>query len=57
MEWSIGLKGVKCEKYSFQASLGSSDALFLWLPNATPGLSGHVWVNPLDPKSFMALVW
>lgn len=51
------LAGMASEEGGIIASLGSSDTMFLWLPNATPGLSGHVWVNPLDPSSYMALVW
>ena len=46
----------RLHKY-LQASLGSSDDMILWSPTATSGLSGHVWVNPVDTNSFMALVW
>ena len=37
-------------------SLGTSDTMFGILPSPTPGLEGHVFVNPMDPKSFMAML-
>lgn len=39
-------------------SLGTSDTLFLW-PDAqpTPQTEGHVFINPVDSTSYMALLW
>ncbi|XP_060562734.1 xylulose kinase-like isoform X2 [Ruditapes philippinarum] len=42
--------------YLIQVSLGSSDTVFLWLHEATPGTDGHIFVNPLDSNTFMGLV-
>ncbi|XP_065177521.1 xylulose kinase-like [Sycon ciliatum] len=37
-------------------SLGSSDTVFVWLPEAKPGLFGHVFVNPVDTGAYMGLL-
>ena len=40
-----------------QISLGTSDTLFLWIDEAQPQLTGHVFVNPVDKEAYMALLW
>ena len=37
-------------------SLGTSDTIFGLLAAATPGVDGHVFVNPVDPAGFMAML-
>ena len=37
-------------------SLGTSDTMFGILPKPTPGLEGHIFVNPMDPASYMAML-
>ncbi|XP_051910885.1 xylulose kinase isoform X2 [Hippocampus zosterae] len=39
-----------------QVSLGTSDTVFAWLRHARPALEGHVFVNPVDWRQFMALL-
>ncbi len=43
--------------YIWQVSLGTSDTLFLWLQDPNPSLEGHIFVNPVDTKAYMALLW
>ncbi|KAL3837411.1 hypothetical protein ACJMK2_022770 [Sinanodonta woodiana] len=50
------LAGLAARQGDIIVSLGSSDVIFLWLPSATPGLTGHILVNPLDPDSYMGLI-
>ena len=38
-------------------SLGTSDTVFVWLEEAKPQLTGHVWPNPVEDDAFMALLW
>jgi len=37
-------------------SLGTSDTLFGIVKSPTPGLVGHVFVNPVDPNSYMSML-
>jgi len=37
-------------------SLGTSDTIFGLLTAPTPGEAGHVFVNPVDPASYMAML-
>ena len=37
-------------------SLGTSDTMFGILPVPNPGLEGHIFVNPMDPASYMAML-
>ena len=46
-----------CVCVCVQISLGSSDTLFLWIDEAVPQLTGHVFVNPVDKDAYMALLW
>lgn len=50
------LAGLAPREGDIMVSLGSSDTVFLWIPTATPGLHGHIFVNPLDQNTFMGLV-
>ncbi|XP_060598742.1 xylulose kinase-like [Ruditapes philippinarum] len=50
------LAGLAPKKGDVMVSLGSSDTVFLWLHEATPGTDGHIFVNPLDSNTFMGLV-
>lgn len=50
------LAGLYVREGDVGISLGSSDTVFLWLPEARPGKFGHVFVNPVDPKAYMALL-
>lgn len=40
-----------------QVSLGTSDTVFVWLRHARPAPEGHVFINPVDWRQFMALLW
>lgn len=37
-------------------SLGTSDTMFGILPKPNPGLEGHIFINPMDPRSYMAML-
>ena len=37
-------------------SLGTSDTLFGILPTPRPGVEGHLFANPVDPDSYMAML-
>ena len=37
--------------------MGTSDDVFLWVDNAAPGLSGHVWLNTVHTGSYIVLIW
>lgn len=38
-------------------SLGTSDTVLIWLDDPHPQLEGHVFCNPLDPSSYVGLLW
>ncbi|XP_067930344.1 xylulose kinase-like [Watersipora subatra] len=50
------LAGMKLAKGEVAVSLGSSDVLFLWLENPLAKTEGHIFVNPVDTKAYMALL-
>jgi len=50
------LVGMSLRKNDVAISLGTSDTVFLWLENPKPSLDGHILCNPLDEKSYMALI-
>jgi len=52
------LAGLRLQKPGDLAvSLGTSDTVFGFLSHPSPSASeGHIFVNPVDPKAFMALV-
>jgi xylulokinase len=37
-------------------SLGTSDTMFGITGSPTPGVEGHIFANPVDPKSYMAML-
>lgn len=37
-------------------SLGTSDTVFLWLPEQLAEIEGHIFVNPIDSEQYMAMV-
>ncbi|CAG5119473.1 unnamed protein product [Candidula unifasciata] len=47
--------GLSPEKGDVIVSLGTSDTVFLWLTKPTPGLSGHIFANPLNRDDFISL--
>lgn len=40
-----------------QVSLGTSDTVFLWLPEQKAESEGHIFVNPINSHDYMAMVW
>ena len=50
------LAGLAMGEGDLGLSLGTSDTLFVWLRQAAPQLTGHVWINPVDEEAFMALL-
>ncbi|XP_077592425.1 xylulose kinase [Stigmatopora nigra] len=50
------LAGMRLREGDLAVSLGTSDTLFVWLRHARPALEGHVLVNPVDWRQFMALL-
>ncbi|XP_051910886.1 xylulose kinase isoform X3 [Hippocampus zosterae] len=50
------LAGMKLRQGDLAVSLGTSDTVFAWLRHARPALEGHVFVNPVDWRQFMALL-
>ncbi|KAK3785993.1 hypothetical protein RRG08_066127, partial [Elysia crispata] len=49
------LAGLAPEQGDVVVSLGTSDTVFLWLTKPTPGLSGHIFANPINQDDFMSL--
>ncbi|XP_061615127.1 xylulose kinase isoform X2 [Phyllopteryx taeniolatus] len=50
------LAGMRLQQGDLAVSLGTSDTAFVWLQDARPALEGHVFVNPVDWRQFMALL-
>ncbi|XP_033624446.1 xylulose kinase-like isoform X1 [Asterias rubens] len=50
------LAGMALKEGDIAVSLGTSDTLFLWLKTPCPALEGHIFVNPVDVQSYMALL-
>ncbi|OAD52555.1 Xylulose kinase [Eufriesea mexicana] len=53
---SGSLIGMRLKEGDIACSLGTSDTLFLWLNKPETVLEGHVFCNPLDDESYMALL-
>ncbi|KAM9839331.1 xylulose kinase isoform 2-T2 [Aulostomus maculatus] len=49
------LAGMKLQPGDLAVSLGTSDTVFLWLPQPCAALEGHIFCNPVDREAFMAL--
>ena len=54
---SASVAGMRLQPGDVIISLGTSDTLFLWLTEPRPKLEGHIFVNPVDPEAYMALLW
>ena len=50
------LAGFSLQPGDVVVSLGTSDTLFLWLSEPKPAQVGHIFVNPVDPRAYMALL-
>jgi len=50
------LAGLALGENDIGLSLGTSDTLFIWLKDAQPQLTGHVWPNPIEESAYMALL-
>ncbi|XP_074484169.1 xylulose kinase [Sebastes fasciatus] len=50
------LAGMRLQQGDIAVSLGTSDTVFLWIQQPRPALEGHVFCNPVDWRSFMALL-
>lgn len=50
------LVGMRLSSGDLAVSLGSSDVLFLSLDNPVMKTEGHIFVNPLDTETYMALL-
>ncbi|KAM4028971.1 xylulose kinase isoform 2-T4 [Anomaloglossus baeobatrachus] len=50
------LAGMRLEEGDIAVSLGTSDTLFLWIKEPTPALEGHIFINPVQPQDYMALL-
>ncbi|XP_072020796.1 xylulose kinase-like [Amphiura filiformis] len=50
------LAGMRLQEGDVVLSMGTSDTLFLWLTTPQPALEGHIFVNPVDPLAYMALL-
>ncbi|KAK7879645.1 hypothetical protein WMY93_033639, partial [Mugilogobius chulae] len=51
------LAGMRLQPGDVAVSLGTSDTVFLWLQCPRPALEGHVFINPVTPEHYMALLW
>lgn len=50
------LAGMRLQKGDITVSLGTSDTVFLWLKEPKPMVEGHIFCNPVDCLSYMALI-
>ncbi|CAL9697851.1 unnamed protein product [Knipowitschia caucasica] len=50
------LAGMRLQPGDVAVSLGTSDTVFLWLQYPQPALEGHVFINPVQPEHYMALL-
>lgn len=50
------LAGMRLQPGDIAISLGTSDTAFVWIDQALPQLMGHVFVNPVDQRSYMAML-
>ena len=56
----IAFPGMRLEAGDIGISLGTSDTVFIWLPESAqiqPQLAGHIWPNPVNNRDYMALIW
>ncbi|XP_036445502.1 xylulose kinase isoform X1 [Colossoma macropomum] len=50
------LAGMRLQEGDIAVSLGTSDTVFLWIKEPRPTLEGHIFCNPVDNLSYMALI-
>uniref|UniRef100_A0AAY4AA96 Xylulose kinase n=1 Tax=Denticeps clupeoides TaxID=299321 RepID=A0AAY4AA96_9TELE len=50
------LAGMRLREGDIAVSLGTSDTVFLWIKEPRPTIEGHVFCNPVDSDSYMALI-
>ncbi|XP_069503831.1 xylulose kinase isoform X2 [Ambystoma mexicanum] len=50
------LAGMRLQEGDIAVSLGTSDTLFLWINEPTPALEGHIFCNPVQTDTYMALL-
>ncbi|CAL8294596.1 unnamed protein product [Lota lota] len=48
--------GMRLQEGDVAVSLGTSDTVFSWIKEPRPALEGHVFCNPVDWHSYMALL-
>lgn len=50
------LAGMRLKEGDVAVSLGTSDTVFLWITDPHPATEGHIFCNPVDCLSYMALI-
>ncbi|KAL2085245.1 hypothetical protein ACEWY4_018565 [Coilia grayii] len=50
------LAGMRLQEGDIAVSLGTSDTVFLWIKEPKPTIEGHIFCNPVDCQSYMALI-
>ncbi|KAB5586472.1 hypothetical protein PHYPO_G00002060 [Pangasianodon hypophthalmus] len=50
------LAGMRLQEGDIAVSLGTSDTVFLWIKEPRPMVEGHIFCNPVDCLSYMALI-
>ncbi|KAM9489374.1 xylulose kinase isoform 2-T3 [Clarias gariepinus] len=50
------LAGMRLREGDIAVSLGTSDTVFLWIKEPRPMVEGHIFCNPVDCLSYMALI-
>ncbi|KAI5606517.1 xylulose kinase [Silurus asotus] len=50
------LAGMRLQEGDIAVSLGTSDTVFLWIKEPKPMVEGHIFCNPVDCLSYMALI-
>jgi len=50
------LIGMRLTENDVAVSLGTSDTLLFWTNEASASVSGHVFVNPVDPNEYMSML-
>ncbi|XP_022529597.2 xylulose kinase isoform X2 [Astyanax mexicanus] len=50
------LAGMRLQEGDIAVSLGTSDTVFLWIKEPRPTVEGHIFCNPVDCHSYMALI-
>ena len=48
---------MRLQKGDICVSLGTSDTLSMWIDEPKVALEGSVFINPVEPQAYMALLW